>query len=325
MLSGRSPRPVSGSATHTASGPILTVLIYNSRLPSSTLLIDWMALTIKFNITCCSCTRSHRMRGNSPASCVPTVTPVLTASLPVRAVTSRIAALRSTTSFRGGAFLMRDPIRSTTSLARSVSLTQCRRAPPSPSPHRVGFCLKTAVQQRRLCVPPQWAGLASEPVQRPLVRRTAIKFPDRMGEFRIGRHRAEQGHRRAEFQVVGGSEDFPNGSALDRIDKRRALAKPASQDTVAEIEHGFLPRGDGKSPRHRAVAEACELRKIEPDPVTLLLALTKFRENAPLDRSMRIDKALQIEGVGHPRLIPDWPKSSASLSRKGRWPSSILS
>jgi hypothetical protein len=86
-------------------------------------LIDWMALTIKFNITCCSCTRSHWMRGNSPASCVPTVTPVLSASLRVRAVTSRIAALRSTTSFRGGAFLMRDPIRSTTSPARSASFT----------------------------------------------------------------------------------------------------------------------------------------------------------------------------------------------------------
>ena len=100
-----------------------TVLMCNSRLPSSAPLIDWMALTIKFNITCCSCTRSHWMRGNSPASCVPTVTPVLTASLRVRAVTSRIAALRSTASFRAGAFLMRDPIRSTTSLARSASFT----------------------------------------------------------------------------------------------------------------------------------------------------------------------------------------------------------
>src|SRR5258705_4379238 len=54
MLSGRSPRPVSRTVTHTASGPILTVLICNSRLPSATLLIDWMALTFKFNITCCS-------------------------------------------------------------------------------------------------------------------------------------------------------------------------------------------------------------------------------------------------------------------------------
>src|SRR5258705_412660 len=122
-LSGRSPWPVSRTATHTPAGSILTVLMCNSRLPSSTPLIDWMALTIKFNITCCSCTRSPWMRGNSPASCVPTVTPVLTASLRVRAVTSRSAALRSTTSFRGGSFLTRHPIRSTTSLARSVSFT----------------------------------------------------------------------------------------------------------------------------------------------------------------------------------------------------------
>jgi len=66
-------QPMAGirTATHTPSGSILTVLMCNSRLPSSTPLIDWMALTIKFNITCCSCTRSHWMRGNSPASCVP--------------------------------------------------------------------------------------------------------------------------------------------------------------------------------------------------------------------------------------------------------------
>jgi hypothetical protein len=82
-----------------------------------------MALTIKFNITCWSCTPSHWMRGNSAASCVPTVTLVLTASPWVRAVTSRIAALRSATSFRGGAFLKRDPIRSTTSLARWATFT----------------------------------------------------------------------------------------------------------------------------------------------------------------------------------------------------------
>src|SRR6185437_366880 len=56
----------------------------------------------------------HRMVGESFASCVPSVTPLLTASLWVRAVTSRIVALRSTTSFLGGVFLMRDPIRSTT-------------------------------------------------------------------------------------------------------------------------------------------------------------------------------------------------------------------
>jgi len=77
----------------------------------------------EFNITCCSCTRSHWMLGKSPVSCVPTVTPVLTASLRVRVVTSRTTALRSTTSFRGGAFLMRDPIRSTTTLPRSVLST----------------------------------------------------------------------------------------------------------------------------------------------------------------------------------------------------------
>jgi len=51
--------PVAGilrTATRTPSGSILTVLMYNSRLPSSKRhLIDWMALTIRFKRpTCCS-------------------------------------------------------------------------------------------------------------------------------------------------------------------------------------------------------------------------------------------------------------------------------
>src|SRR5437763_8326845 len=124
--------------------------------------------------------------------------------------------------------------------------------------------------------------------------------------------------------ISSGLPYLPNGSALDRTDKRRALAKPVSQDDVAEIGHGFLARGDGKSLRHRAVTKPGELRKNEPHPVTLLFALTQFREHALVDRRLRIDKALQIEGIGHARLIPGWPKRWASRSRKGRWPARIL-
>src|SRR6478735_3062516 len=78
----------------------------NSRLPSSTPLIDWMALTIKFNITCCSCTRSPSTGGRPSASCVRTNTPLFVASVRVSATTSSIASLMQTASFRGGAFFM---------------------------------------------------------------------------------------------------------------------------------------------------------------------------------------------------------------------------
>src|SRR6478752_8751546 len=61
--------------------------------------------------------------GNSPASCVLTETQLLTNSPWVKATTSRIAALRSTTSFLGGAFLILDAILAMTSLVQSVSST----------------------------------------------------------------------------------------------------------------------------------------------------------------------------------------------------------
>src|ERR1700687_1788347 len=148
-----------------------------------------------------------------------------------------------------------------------------------------------------------------------------MEFHDSLGEFRIGRHRAEQSHRRTEFEVVGASEDFPNCPALDRIDERRALPEPRPQNAMLQIGHGFVARGDGKPPGHRAMSEPGKLGKNEPHPVTLLLAPTQLREHALIDRRLRINKALEIERVGHARLVPGWPKRSASRSRKGRWPS----
>jgi hypothetical protein len=49
--------------------------------------------------------------------------------------------------------------------------------------------------------------------------------------------------------------------------------------------------------------------------------LVDSRNNPRLDRRLRIDKALEIEGIGHgARLPPGWPTHSASRSRSGRWP-----
>jgi hypothetical protein len=89
---------------------------------------------------------------------------------------------------------------------------------------------------------------------------------------------------------------------------------------MGQIGDGLLARGNRKSPGHRAMAEAGKLGENEPHPVTLLPALAQFSNNTRVDRRLRINKALEIEGIGHgARLAPDWPKSSASRSRSGRW------
>src|SRR6267378_3309482 len=68
------------------------------------------------------------MSGKPSASCVRTETPLCTTSPRVRAMTSRIASLISRPSFRGGAFLMRARIRSTTEPAQSGLCVGDRRA-----------------------------------------------------------------------------------------------------------------------------------------------------------------------------------------------------
>ncbi len=152
-----------------------------------------------------------------------------------------------------------------------------------------------------------------------------MEFRDCRGEYRFRCERAEQRHRRAEFKVVRTAEYFPDCSALDSVDQRRALPKPGSQNAVPEVGHGLLARGNRKSPGHRAMAEAGELGKNEPHPVTLLPTMAQFGNNTRVDLRLRIDKALKIERIGHgARLAPGWPIRSASRSRSGRWLCRIL-
>src|ERR1035437_411376 len=142
-------------------------------------------------------------------------------------------------------------------------------------------------------------GLAGKQVQRPLIQSAAIKFRNGLGEFRIGRYRAEQRHRRTELQIVRTAEDFPDCPALDGVDEGRALPKPRSQNAMIEIGQGLIARGDGKFPGHRAVPEPGKLGKNEPHTVTLLLAMAQFRKDTLVDRRLRIQKTLEIEGVSH--------------------------
>ncbi len=67
---------------------------------------------------------------------------------------------------------------------------------------------------------------------------------------------------------------------------------------MIEIGRGLLGGGKGISPGHRTMTEAGQLGKNEPHPVTLLLAPAQFGKDAPVDRRLRIDKALEIERAG---------------------------
>src|SRR5271165_5074311 len=120
---GASPGPESRTATSTSPDSVVLAPIRSSRGPSLDSLMASKALRIKLRITCCSSTRSPRTAGRPSTSSVCTRTRLFVASLRVSLITSRIAALMSTRSSLGGAFLMRLRIPPTTAPARPPSLT----------------------------------------------------------------------------------------------------------------------------------------------------------------------------------------------------------
>ena len=121
-VAGAKPGPESGTSTDTPSGS-LRVPMNNCRSFSPTSRIASMALMIKLSSTCCSWTRSPWTRGKPSANCVRTETLLFAASVRVSTITSRMASLIATASFRAGAFLMSTRIRPTTSPAQFPSLT----------------------------------------------------------------------------------------------------------------------------------------------------------------------------------------------------------
>jgi hypothetical protein len=78
-------------------------------------------------------------------------------------------------------------------------------------------------------------------------------------------------------------------------------------------------------PGHRAVPESGKLQEDEPHPVALLLTAAQFGKDTQVYRFLRIEEALEIEGIGHGAgLVRGRFTSSASLSRSGRWPSRLF-
>src|ERR1700730_948102 len=95
---------------------------------------------------------------------------------------------------------------------------------------------------------------------------------------------------------------------------------------MAEIGQSLGAGSDRKSLRHRTMTEPGDLGEDEPHPVGLLPALAQFGEYPRIDRRLRVDKALQIETIGHDAgLAPGWLTSSARRSSSSRWPSRIFS
>src|SRR5271165_1848668 len=96
---------------------------------------------------------------------------------------------------------------------------------------------------------------------------------------------------------------------------------------MGEVGLRLVQRGEGVKDRRQAHAEALDLRKDEPHPVALLAARAKLGADLAVDRLLRVDEALQVEGIGHPNLAlrgvtnaVTAPEENPLRARPPRWP-----
>src|SRR5262249_7258925 len=122
----------------------------------------------------------------------------------------------------------------------------------------------------------------------------------------------EQGHRRAELQVVRVAEDLSDRAALDLVHQRGALDEPWTEDRVRQIGACLGQGGNGEFARQLAGAEPRDLRKDEPHPMSPLSPVAQFDANPVVNRSLSIDKSLQIVRIAH--LVSPEPDPAEGVS-----------
>ena len=66
---------------------------------------------------------------------------------------------------------------------------------------------------------------------------------------------------------------------------------------MPQIRAGFIERGDAVADRHRAAAQPAQLREDEPHPVTAFSSAPQLVDDVAVDRRLRVNETLQVEGV----------------------------
>src|SRR5215471_15132210 len=82
-------------------------------------------------------------------------------------------------------------------------------------------------------------------------------------------------------------------------DRPGAEIEPCAQHRVVEMSARLSERADAVILDHRGPAEAAQLRKDEPHPVTPLPTRSKLAEHGIKNRLLRRHEALEVERLGH--------------------------
>jgi hypothetical protein len=132
----------------------------------------------------------------------------------------------------------------------------------------------------------------------------------------------EQGERGAQLHRVERTEDLVGGSSSDGEQRGETFTEPRSQDGVGKIGPRFAQRPDREALRHRAVPEAGDLGKDEPDPVPGLAAAPQFVEHTAVHALLLVDKSPEIEV--HRADCAAWSTTPARMTPAGAFRSGVL-
>ncbi len=156
-------------------------------------------------------------------------------------------------------------------------------------------------------------------VHRRLVERAGEILVEGPREDRVvRRHLREQRHAGVELEIVQASRNLMHGAMFDcrsSVARSRAVSGPSR---MLQIGDRFSARADGVTLRHRAVAEAGDLREDEPHPVAALGAGTELRKYPWKRRGLSVDKSLQIVWIVHDRCSVGIRRSDEASGRLHR-------
>src|SRR5207253_6675587 len=105
-----------------------------------------------------------------------------------------------------------------------------------------------------------------------------------------------------QFQVVGGTEDLPRGSALEADDRLGALQQPRPEDRVIEVGPGLVETLNRVALGGRAESEPIDLREDVPHPVRALPAARDFRERRLVVALLGLQETaevIRVTGASH--------------------------
>ena len=135
----------------------------------------------------------------------------------------------------------------------------------------------------------------SQQVERPVIGSSGVERVQNASEDRVfWLDSGKQGCAGAELEVVGRAEDVASGAVGMEQQGFTTFDQTWPEDRMRQVIGGFIEIFDGVKAGGGAVAEAVNLRKDEPHPVSVLPARPEFLDGGGVGVLLGDEKAIKV-------------------------------